>query len=74
VETDAKETDQHGTRPGMILNPRRMNHDGEEGSHDIYRDMLFASLGFLADIETAQPSFEALLTELASSNIFQDGF
>jgi hypothetical protein len=63
---DAKETDQHGTRPGTILNPRRMNPDGEKGSHDIYRDVLLASLDFLAGIETARPPFEALLTERES--------
>jgi hypothetical protein len=44
-----------------------MDHDGEKGSHDIYRDMLLASLDFLAGIETALPPFEALLTEREST-------
>lgn len=58
----AEQPDQHGTRLDPVLDAGRMNHDGQQISLRVYRDVALCGLDLFAGVVTALPPFRTVLT------------
>lgn len=58
----AEQPHQHGTRPDPVLDAGRMDHDGQQISLRVYRDVALAALDLFAGVVAALPPFRAVLT------------